>query len=285
MKDSYSCDLSLNNISDININFGHAYSMMSSSGQTHSEKIEIRNNGEACNYFITFDTISGLSRKLAGNNGFSLPYEILDSIQHNTPIMNLANTNSSNIFSGNAVKNQVIIHERYYVLVPYTQNIPAGMYRDTALVSIYEGNLSNYVLRDTKEMNIHVYVAARVNIAIYASRGSQNNAILDFGTIRIGDTHSFTVEVEKNIPYDLSISSENSGYLAHHSIKNKSTIPYILELNGKTINLANSTSIVFEKMPRGHIIDAHQFNITIDDYDFVVRGKYRDSLVFTVSAR
>lgn len=38
-------------------------------------------------------------------------------------------------------------------------------------------------------------------------------------------------------------------------------------------------------MTHGQIVDAHQFDITIDDYDFVVRGKYRDSLVFTVSAQ
>lgn len=285
LKLSIACDINLHSISDININFDHAYNMMSSTGLTQSEQIKIHSDGKPCDFFVTFDAINGEPKHLLGGNGSALPYELYNSLQHNAPLTNLANTNSSNIFYGIIKNNQKVFYKRFYIYIPYNQNTPSGNYQGRVMLKLYEGNKLSYILRDTEELNINVLVQPRVDITIHATRGSEHNAILDFGTIRIGDTRSFIIDVEKNIPYDISLNSENSGYLVHQSKKNTTSIPYNLELNGEIINLESNAFLIFDNQPHNQDIDTHIFNVIIDDFNFVVRGKYKDSLIFTVTAR
>lgn len=279
----YSCEISLEGLDDITIDISrsNSYIQRSDVGQTLSDIFKVSGNGETCRFFVTFSGNSSV-RYLNGPDGNRLSYGLYDSVQRNNFLTGLPAA-ESNVLTGELNGNEPVRTLQYYFFASIDQTAMAGIYRDTVQVHLYEGDLNNFILRDSKMVAYTVLVPTSIDINVRGTGG--NGAVLDFGSLEPGEGQSFTAEVVTNIPYDLSIQSENRGTLKHQSGRIPGKINYTLSYAGKVVKLSESSQLSFSQRKKKLRADALNFYITIDNFDFVLRGKYQDSLLLTVIAR
>lgn len=279
---AYSCEIRLEDLDDITLDISKSsYVQRSEVGRTLSDMFKVTGNGESCRFFVTFSG-NRPTRYLKGPNGNSLTYGLYDSVQRHNPLLDIPAA-KNNVLTGEHNGNQPVRTLRYHFFAALDETALAGTYQDMVQVNLYEGDLNNFNLRDSKMVLYTVLVPTSIDISIRASGG--NSAVLDFGSLEPGEGQSFTAEVITNIPYDLSIQSENRGALKHQSGRLPGRIYYTLTHARKVINLSETSHLAFPQQKKNLQVDMLNFNITIEDFEFVLRGKYQDSLLLTVTAR
>lgn len=279
----HACNLSLQGLDNINISFNHAYSKKSVPGQIAVEQFSVHSTDSNCSFFITFSNFN--NNKLINNYGQKLSYEIYDSVQHKSQLGDISSIQTNNLLSGHLNKHQPSANFNYYLHVPYKHNAAAGIYSNTVDISVYEGTANNYILRDTQRVRFNVTIPTDISVSIQSTLNIGTRSNLDFGTLQIGESRSFSVIVTANTPYDISIESENRGNLLHNKNKPSASIPYKLQHNAGNINLNRTTVLSQSKRKFKQDINSYEFKATIKEFDFVLSGKYEDNLVFTVSAK
>lgn len=280
---AYACEIRLEGLDDITLDISrsNSYIQRSDIGQTLSDMFKVTGNGETCRFFVTFSGNSP-ARYLKGPDGSSLLYGLYDSVQRHNPLLGLPAA-ENNVLAGEHSRKQPVRTLRYYFFTALDETAMAGTYQDMVQVKLYEGDLNNFILRDSKMVLYTVLVPTSIDIKVRASGG--NSAVLDFGSLEPGEGQSFTAEVITNIPYDLSIQSENRGALKHQSGRIPGRINYTLTHAGKVVDLSETSHLAFPQRKKKLQVDMLDFNITIDDFEFVLRGEYQDSLLLTVTAR
>lgn len=277
------CDLRLQGLDDLHIEFDHAYSRQSDVGRIYTEQFTIHSRESDCPFFVTFSNSN--NRHLENGYGDHLRYELYDSVQHKIRLTGPPTASTQNILEGYLNKTQPLRSLRYYFFVPFDQDVPSGDYSDSIEISIYEGNTSQYTLRDTRRVTYTVTVPANISISIQSSVGIGETADLNFGTLQIGESRSFSIDVVANTPYDLSIESENNGVLTQDTTRAPNTIPYALQYKGRHIDLSRRTYLSYPQRKHTTEVITHKFNAIIGEFDFVLWGEYQDNLVLTVTAR
>ena len=273
------CDLHLEELNDIHIVFDHDYSNKSDIGRTQAEIFKVRKSVGSCSFFVTF---SGQEHRQVQNlNGQQLNYDLFNSVQHDNSLRDLPEASLPNVLGGKFNIKQSTKTLQYYFFAPYNQNASAGVYRDKVNVSVYEGDLNNFILRNSHQVTYTVTVPPKIDISIQ----TMGLGVLDFGTLQAGESRSFAVDILANVPYDLSMESENKGMLKHSSSHQVNTIPYILQHDGQVVDLSDMArfSFVQKKLLLDH--NMHDFTVTIGNFDFVSSGEYQDNIIFTVTAR
>lgn len=277
------CDLRLEGLNDLHIEFDHAYSRQSNVGRTDTEQFTVHSRESDCPFFVTFSNSN--NRRLENGHGQRLHYELYDSVQYKNRLAGLPTTSMENVLKGRLNKTQPLQNLHYYIFVPFDQDVPAGNYSVSINISVYEGSIGQYTLHDTKQVTYTVTVPANISISIQSSPGIGETADIDFGTLQIGESRSFSIDIISNTPYDISIESENNGALTQDTTRAPNTIPYALQYNGRSIDLSRRTYLSYPERKQSTEISTHEFNATIGEFDFVLWGKYQDNLVLTVAAR
>lgn len=277
------CDLRLQGLDDLHIEFDHAYSRQSDVGRTDAEQFTIHSRESGCAFFVTFSNSN--NRRLKNGYGDQLRYELYDTVQHKNRLTGPPSTSTQNILEGYFGKSQPLQGLRYYFFVPFDQEVPSGEYSDSIDISVYEGTTGQYILRDTKQVTYTVTVPANISISIHSSPGIGETADLNFGTLQIGESRSFSIDVVANTPYDMSIESENNGVLSQDTTRVPNTISYALQYQGRAIDLSRRIYLPYPQRKHSTEVNTHEFNAIIGEFDFVLWGEYRDNLVVTITAR
>lgn len=282
---AYGCELSLKELDDIYIDTSlvPGYNQRSDAGQTVSDVFRVVGTGGGCSFFVSFSGNSPV-RYLKSNNGQQISYQLYDSIQHHNALYGLP-TIKNNVLNGILNNGQPTRTLRYYFYFSNDQNISAGTYQDTVTVSVYEGDQNTFTLRDSRTVTYTVVIPPVIDILINTTGSDSRSATLDFGILQPGKTLPFEVVVTGNVAYDMNIQSENKGLLKHSTATVNNTIPYTLFKSGSLINLSKTTQLSFPRRGASLQKKSYDFSAAIDDYDFVLSGKYQDFILFTVVAR
>ena len=159
-----------------------------------------------------------------------------------------------------------------------------GGYQDTVRVAVYEGDLTDYRLADTRTVKVRTQVAAVVEVSLIDGGGRRDLAgarsVLDFGRLTTGETKHFRIDVKTNSGYDIALESENRGALRLADAAASSRVPYTLALDGLALDLGSAVSLPFSTAR-----PSHRFAVTIGRIGNALSGRYQDNLLVTVTAR
>ncbi len=277
------CELHLAGLANVTIAPG--YNPFAAAGSSEAERFEVVHQGEPCPFFVTFsaDAGGGEYRALRGPAG-GLGYEIYRSSRRADILTALPAARDQNLLSGAFARGQAKRRLDYHLFVAPGQGVPPGGYQDAVKVAVYEGDLTSYRLADTRTVKIRTQVAAVVEVSLIDGRGRRDLAgarsILDFGRLETGETKHFRIDVKTNSGYDITLESENRGALRLVDATAPSRVPYTLSLNGLALDLSATVSLPFSAAR-----PSHRFAVTIGRIRNTLSGRYRDTILLTVTAR
>lgn len=166
--------------------------------------------------------------------------------------------------------------------VPPNQSGQSGRYT-TELVAIFRNH-------EFSELNAEAPIALAAELipvvqANFAGLSRSNGSVssLDLGALHPGLTRRFGLQLRSNTVVDLNFSSENQGTLEHEFSSN-SNIPYALSLQGKTIDLSTTATVVAPADLSTNGI-TNPMQIRIKDFKDAVAGDYSDTIHVRISAR
>ncbi len=274
------CELRLAGLANVTIAPG--YNPFAAAGSSEVERFEVVHRGDPCPFFVTFSRGGG-GRALRGPAG-GLGYEIHRSSRRADILAALPTARDRNLLSGAFARGQAKRQLDYHLFVAPRQVVLPGGYQDTVTVAVYQGDLTDYRLADTRTVKIRTQVAAVVEVSLIDGGGRRDLAgarsVLDFGRLTTGETKHFRIEVKTNAGYDIALESENRGALRLADVAASSSVPYTLSLDGLALDLGAAVSLPFSTAR-----PSHRFAVTIGRIGNALSGRYRDNILVTVTAR
>lgn len=287
------CELRLAGLANVTIAPG--YNPFAAAGSSEAERFEIVHQGAPCPFFVTFSrgtgsagtgsagTGGGGRRALRGPAG-GLGYEIHRSPRRADILAALPAARDRNLLSGAFARGQAKRQLEYHLFVAPRQVVLPGGYQDTVTVAVYEGDLTDYRLADTRTVKIRTQVASVVEVFLIDGGGRRDLAgarsVLDFGRLTTGETKHFRIEVRTNAGYDIALESENRGALRLADAAASSSVPYTLSLDGLALDLGAAVFLPFSTAR-----PSHRFAVTIGRIGNALSGRYQDNILVTVTAR
>lgn len=161
---------------------------------------------------------------------------------------------------------------------PPGQWVPAGTYERRLRLSLQDD-----WGRTLSELPLTLIQVVQPRVSLRWSNSGGTLASLDFGPLSRGQWRSTELSVQRNTPYSLQISSQNAGVLRNARFP-EDTVPYRLELDGRSVNPHN-TIVVPEQARSSGSTARHQLGIEILDVQRVRAGTYQDYLSLTILAQ
>jgi hypothetical protein len=175
--------------------------------------------------------------------------------------------------------------ESYRAVLGSTSSKPVGLYWDWVTVRLFEGTLSNYVLRNAVSVGFTYSVTRSIDLSLVSTGAAFNvnstSMTLDFGTMYQGESKGFDIVIQTNAGYSLSMSSLNGGSMKHVSAS--ASVPYSVRVNGSSFSLGSGSATVATGSgvsPSGG--SRIPVALTIGSLGSSVSGDYRDSITVTV---
>ncbi|HDQ14683.1 MAG TPA: hypothetical protein ENN41_07710 [Sediminispirochaeta sp.] len=272
-------------------------------GITEELSVTLTHKGPATDYFITFGPGSSgdaAARQMLNDLGEVIQYNVYDNEIAGNILKD--GPDPENVLSGSfpAVTQGGPVTETktFSIIVPPEQFPPAGTYTDTVTLSLYEGSFDNPIgpTGSTVEMSLRVVMEEIIELSLVPPGGVfdsnfQSPQTLDFGYIYPDQTYTRSIDVlaRANTPYDLSISSSNSGVMTHVDQNDPSTIPYQLSSNGTPVDLSTGDQLIAGAAgPSGWTGDRYSLIFETMDYagaaELPSEGDYQDTLTITITA-
>ncbi len=263
-----------------------------SSGSAQEIPITVRRNNtnHGCTYFIVFSRgFSSNYNRAMFKGAASYSYQLYRTFPYTDVLKDLSDVvTSSDMVSDSFPDNAGSMQntDSYRAVLGSAGLSPVGLYMDSVTVRLYEGSLSNYVLRDTANVNISYSVTRSIDLSLVSS-GSAFNAnstsmTLDFGTMYTGESRAFDIVIQTNAGYSLAFSSLNGGNMKHTSLSG-ATIPYLAYVNGSPVALGSSSTVVATgsgTSPSGG--NRIPVSLAIGSLSNGVSGNYGDSITVSV---
>ena len=277
------CELRLVGLGQLNV--GQSYNPFQPGGLSQAEQFRVLHLGEPCEFFVTFSPQIGTDGRPAMQGPrAALAYDLYRSARHIESLRALPGAEEREILAGTFGRGQAAETLNYQFFIPPTQVVAPGAYQAAVQVDVYEGNLSDHRLADSRTVRIRARIAAIVDVTLSAGGQAGNlagaRAVLDFGILTTGQTKYFRLDVRGNSEYEITLESEHRNTLRLVGAPSASEVPYTLTLDGNRIDIAPIVVLPFSTPDR-----RHRFAVTIGDIGNALRGRYEDSLRITITAR
>ena len=245
--------------------------------------------GAPCPFFVTFGSaIQGNSQRRAARGSDGLDYQVYASLSQRMVLKELPGAHANEVLRDAFGPGESVKELSYVIVVPPQQIKPSGRYTDVLRITVYQGTLDNYVQKDSKTVTFSVLVdeVAEMSITTAGSPfdpGAKSHAV-DFGPLAKGKAKGFDVRVRSNVGYHVTLESENGGVMKNIDPQFKNTIPYLLQVGGKTVTLSSGRQTPISRYNRltGPNGDRHEVQITVGDINNATAGTYRDHILVTV---
>ena len=289
----YSANTSLR-ISSFTRNINLNYDL--SGGAEIVQTLTVKHKGDALEYFVTFayGQSGQWSNRIITNGGTSLNYQIYRDNTKIDILKDLADSPSSNeVIRGSFAQSGSFQFTTisYTVYIPAEQFDLAGIYSDTFDVTLYSGNLSSYIQKNSKTHSLKVTMPASLELSMTQSGNPFNDAAtavnMNFGVLYAGSVRSAEAIVRTNSPYSVLIFSDNQGNLMHSDSTVSDKVPYTLSFNGTLADLRGSTpsQIISGASVTPWEGTRYPLEVTIEDFGMASEGSYSDSITITIQAQ
>jgi hypothetical protein len=218
----------------------------------------------------------------------TFPYQLYRTFPYVDVLKDVADAMSNsdviyNTFATDAGSTQNV--ESYRAVLGSSGSKPVGIYEDWVTVRLFEGTLSNYVLKGTAYVGFVYSVTRSVDLSLVPTGGAfdlnSTSMTLDFGTMYAGEAKAFDIVIETNGGYSLSMSSLNGVQMKHVSAIG--SVPYSVRVNGNAVSLGSGNATVATGSgvsPLGG--NRVPVALTIGSLSNSVSGNYSDSITVTV---
>ena len=253
---------------------------------TVTESVVIRQDSLFATYDFGITAGSGGSYtpRRALNGAIPIEYNIYDDTTNMNIIYDVPDAPSGDNYLSGALTNNVTVP--FDVVVPQGQLVEPGLYQDSLLLRLYQGGN----LRDEAPWLVGFSVQGFISVSVTPVGGAfdpNSNAIpIDFGVLDENESREVSVQVLANLPYEISVTSQNDGNLAIQNFPSvTSVVPYTLLVDGNAVSLPASGAIATGSGPTPLSGAQHSFEFVIGSTDEAASGVHQDSLTVTVTAQ
>ncbi|MEL0636903.1 MULTISPECIES: hypothetical protein [Marinomonas] len=164
------------------------------------------------------------------------------------------------------------------LLIPSGTPVKAGEYSDTLKIKLYDE--SNKLL-DERQFDIQENIQPSTSLSILGYNADSNS--VNLGVLVSGKEYNMlpTLKVVTNSDVKLSVSSENKGKLLHEIYKKQYFIDYLLNIDGKNVDLANGYQRKFSYS--GRTVFLLKLKLRLEQFNRQAAGEYSDTIRFHVS--
>ncbi len=231
---------------------GNGYNPFDASDRVQSVTVTVRKTGGSCSFFIGATTGGGdtfTSRTLTGS-GNSLPFNLYTTSTRTNVIKDLPNATASDLIAGSFTSSgtQTKTITYFYDIAPQQIVAPAS-YSRSMQIKLYEVNGSTQTLSQTANVNHTATVNTLAELSLIASGGafdsSSTTQSLNLGSMATSQNVGFDMRVRGNTGFDIQLSSQNRGVLRHSDSSVTDTVPYVMTVNGGTLNLSGGSGTTF----------------------------------------
>ncbi|HYE01393.1 MAG TPA: spore coat protein U domain-containing protein [Alphaproteobacteria bacterium] len=289
LAEAAACKLQLNSIGAIR--FAGRYDPFAAAQMAGSLRIALENKhgSGTCTYGIGVDGGQNGIRRMSGQDGAQLRYDILGP--SNRPVAD-APANAANGLVVGTVPPKGRLTVELYPVLPAGQMVPPQYYADRVTATVYtlsNGQPSETVDSQAVDVQAQVAEVIQSTLQVGGVRGALDGrtGTLDFGELRSGASKEFGLEIAGNIPYRVTLQSENRGQLLGIGAGNAGrAVPYALALDGRTVPLGGAFELpVAAPTASGRSANQHGFTVQIGDLGWALAGDYADNITVTVSAQ
>jgi hypothetical protein len=259
-------------------------------------RVRYRNKEAGSDYIVTFSAgQSGdfLNRLAVDGFGNTTGYQIYGDPALRNILKDLsAPPASSEVLFGYfpaANGNQTQTHS-FTVAVSGLYFPAAGVYTDTVVMELYAGTFENPGIRaatDSFSLTITVPQILAMSLVPEGNPFDEFSTALDlnFGILSLGAQRYADLMVRGNVPYQISIMSQNGGVLRPADPADSSTVPYAFTINGNAAALPSGVSTIVVSGAARTTLSGSRYSLsfTIGDFGMATEGDYSDILTFTIA--
>jgi spore coat protein U-like protein len=266
---------------------GSGYNPFDTTTYNQEGRIDVINRGNgSCQYFVTVSegNANDFNRYLQAN-GERLPYNIFDDVSQSNILKDLPTATANEVISGSfSVKETQRLS--YSASIPPGTVLPAGTYRDTIRLRLYEGTLSSHSFKKTKTLRVRARIPQVAEVAIVPTGGPFDDSAtaytVNFGVLQEGERERFDMLVRSNAGYRVLMKSGNRGKLERVGGAS-GAVPYAMTIDGRLIDLsARSVTVATKNGVTGLSGDRFAVEVDIGTLADAVPGSYRDDITVTV---
>lgn len=255
--------------------------------------VEVTQQGEASAFFITLS--GGQSnlpenRVLSSNEGATAPYQLYNDPSEKMILKDLVSmTGEDEVLVGYIEGGRSTAYLEYYFYMDGDLYAPYGYLRDDYTISLYRGTVDNYTFQKSVPLQVAITVDRKAFLSVVPQGGAFNesstNLTMDFGFLTPRAERSADILVKANLPYTLSISSENGSILTQADGKSRSEIPYQCLVNGNPVALRAGRSVDIGAADISQREgDRYQMQFIIGDFWDIQAGTFEDTIQITLAA-
>lgn len=245
----------------------------------------------ACNYFLTFDygSSNSFTNRSVKKGSDVWPYQITADTAGLQILKRFPDVNSCNDVICDKLQGNVHYNTK---TSSYTVGFDAsndwrsaGDYTETVTVRLYQGNTSNYTLRDSKTFLLTFGSHKKADLSVVSSGGSFDLAktthTINFGNnLTSGAQGTADLILKYNSGFKLFASSDNGGKLKQ--VNGTDTIDYTFKVNGTTFSIPWWTPITSQTgtSPASGLVNP--ITIIIGNTTGKAQGSYTDTINLTI---
>lgn len=285
------CNISIRGLRTVRFTGADEYHVFNPEETAQTATFRVRHRrSDACDFFVTFsEGGAGTFDRYMSDGGETLDYQIYDTPSKSNILKDLPSATAGEVLSGSFGTEVEEVELSFYVAIPPLQVKSDDVYDDRIRVTLYEGDLADFVQRDAKDLTILARIRPTVEVCIVPCGAPFDPEALsfpmNFGTLEESEFMSADVLVRANVDYRLMYESEFRGVMTHVT-EPGSEVPYETIVNGSPIDLGRPRVIVAEEVgPTTPAGNSYQTTITIGSTDNAAAGDHEDNITITVRAR
>lgn len=250
-----------------------------------------KGSGNCSSFFVVIDNggASSYTNRVIQSNFSSYPIQFFKDSARNQILKSEFEASPSEVISGAFGGGTSTFNAVYYAYINTnaSQYISSGNYSKNFILKLYEGDLGNRILRDSKVVQFTYSQYKTVDISLVSTGSAFNltntSQSIDFGKLTEGSSRGFDIVLLYNAGYTVSMSSTNAGKLKH--LTARKFVPYSFSLDGAPVTLTSVSSVVKNASgvspPNGTRLPV---NIKIGTIVDSIPGTYTDTITINVAA-
>ena len=246
-----------------------------------------------CTYFVTatVETGGSFEARQMVSGGKRLVFNVFTSSIKTNPIRDLPVATANDVITGQFTRTGVLTntHQHYYWIRPQQIATP-GVYSGIVHFKLYLGNQQNNQLISTQQVQFLANVRPVAEVAVVDTGApfdaQRTDRTVNFGMARKGQRAAFDLKARGNNGFEVTIQSQNGGFMRPVKTGETSTLPYLLLVNGRQISLAGGSATLAGTVNGATSADGLPFPVEVEIGDFGTAspGNYTDVLTINVTS-
>ena len=250
-----------------------------------------KGSGTCNNFFIVMDNGGAYSyaNRTLQSSLHNYPIQFYKDAARNQIFKSENEVSASEVLAGTFVGGATTFNTNYYAYIDVNSNQYRnhGHYTNNFYLRLYEGDLNNKILRDTKVVQFGFTHYKLIDISLVSTGAAFNltdtSQSIDFGQLTEGLSREFDIVMQYNAGYNLSMTSANDGKLKH--LTAQKFVPYTLVIDGVAMALSSIPTLVKSSsglsLPNGTRVPV---SVKIGKISDSIPGIYTDTITINVSS-